>query len=168
VKDPPLTATCACGNVEIEAIGRPIAATICYCDDCQAAGEQIEAMPGAPPFRAGDGGTGVVVFRKDRVRWIRGESLLRKIKLRAGSPTNRQLATCCNSAMVLDFDDSKHWVDIYSARVKGTVPRPEFLVCTKFAANSVANSDRVPAYPGYAPRFLIRLLRARIAMLFSS
>ncbi len=167
MKDPRLTATCACGNVEIEAVGRPIATAICYCDDCQAAGRQIEAMPGAPPFRAGDGGTGVVVFRKDRVRWIRGESLMTKLKLRAGSPTNRQLATCCNSVMVLDFDDGKHWVDIYSARVKGTVPRAEFLVCTKFAADSLANSDGVPAYPGYAPRFLIRLLRARIAMLFS-
>lgn len=145
-----------------------IAAPVCYCDDCQAAGQQIEAMPSAAPFRTVDGGTAFVVFRRDRVRWMRGESLLKKLKLRAGSPTNRQLATCCNSAMLLDFDDSKHWVDIYSARVKATVPRPEFLVCTKFAADSLANSDRVPVYPGYALRFLIRLLRARIAMLFSS
>src|ERR1700733_13397453 len=102
-----LTATCACGNVEIEAVGRPIAAAMCYCDDCQAAGVQIEAMPGAARFRADDGGTAFVVFRKDRVRRTRGEALLRKLKLRAGSPTNRQLATCCNSVMLLDFDDSK-------------------------------------------------------------
>jgi hypothetical protein len=167
MKDVRLTAACFCGKVEIEAVGRPIAAVICYCDDCQAAAKQIEAMPSAPRFRACDGGTGVVVFRKDRVRWISGKSLLKKLKSRADSPTNRQLATCCNSAMLLDFDDSKHCVDIYSARVKGTVPRPEFLVCTKFAANSPNNSDGVPAYPGYAPKLLIRLLRARIAMLFS-
>jgi hypothetical protein len=167
MKDSHLTATCTCGDVEIEAVGRPIASAMCYCDDCQAAAVQIEAMPGAARFRADDRGTAFVIFRKDRVRRTRGEALLRKLKLRARSPTNRQLATCCNSVMLLDFDDGKHWIDIYSARIKGTVPRPEFLVCTKFAANPPANSDGVPAYPGYAPRFLLRLLRARIAMLFS-
>ena len=69
--------------------------------------------------------------------------------------------------MVLDFDDAKHWADIYSARVKENAPEPEMLVCTKFAAQPPRNVRALPAYRGYAPRLLIRLLKARIAMLFS-
>jgi hypothetical protein len=70
--------------------------------------------------------------------------------------------------MVLDFDDSKHWVDIYSARVKGAVPRPEMLVCTKFATKTPDNFDRAPAYPGYPARFMIKLIKAWVATLFST
>jgi hypothetical protein len=167
MKNPRLIASCACGEVEIEAFGAPIAATICYCDDCQAAAAGIEAMPGAPAFREPDGGTPLIVFRKDRVRCVRGAANLKTLKLREGSPTNRKLASCCNSVMVLDFDDTKHWADIYGARIKENAPEPEMLVCTKFAAQPPSNPRRLPAYPGYAPRLLIRLLKARIAMLFS-
>ena len=167
MNDRRLISTCACGEVEIEAVGPPIAAAICYCDDCQAAAARIEAMPGAAAFREADGGTSYIVFRKDRVRCIRGEPKLGKLKLRENSPTNRKLATCCNSVMILDFDDAKHWVDIYSARVKGNAPAPQMLVCTKFAARPPGNERALPAYPGYAPPLLLRLLKARIAMLFS-
>ena len=34
-------AHCACGRVEFEAKGDPLAAVACYCDDCQAAARQI-------------------------------------------------------------------------------------------------------------------------------
>jgi hypothetical protein len=162
-----MNAVCSCGGVEIEAIGTPIASTVCYCDDCQAAALQIEAMPGAPPFRQSDGGTPFVVYRKDRVRYIRGEEFLTKLKLRDDSATNRNLARCCSSVMVLDFDDSKHWVDIYGARVQGAVPRPEMLVCTRFAPNAPANASNALVYPGYSGRLMLRLLAARVAMVFT-
>jgi hypothetical protein len=162
-----LIASCSCGKVEIEAVGQPIAAAICYCDDCQAAAGRIEAMPEAPAFREPDGGTSLIIFRKDRVRCIRGESNLTKLKLREHSATNRRLATCCNSVMVLDFDDGKHWADIYSTRVQENAPTPEMLVCTRFAVRPPMNLHSVPAYPGYPTRFLISLLKARVAMLFS-
>jgi hypothetical protein len=162
-----LTASCSCGAVEIEAMGTPIVVAICFCDDCQAAARRIEAMPGAAPFRQNDGGTPLVVYRKDRVRWTRGEKLLTKFKLRDGSPTNRRLATCCNSVMLLDFDDTKFWADIYGARIQGTAPKPEMLICTKFAPETPANPDRLPSYSRHAPKFILRLLAARAAMLFS-
>jgi hypothetical protein len=138
-----------------------------YCDDCQEAAKQIEAMPGAASFRQSDGGTPFVVYRKDRVRCIRGETLLTKLKLREDSATNRRLARCCNSVMVFDFDDSKHWVDIYRARVQGVAPKPEMLVCTKFLPETPKNPDQLPAYSGYSHRFILKLLLARIAMLIS-
>jgi hypothetical protein len=162
-----ITASCSCGAVEIEAVGRPIAAAICYCDDCQEAARRIEAMPGAPGFRETDGGTSLVVFRKDRIRCVRGEALLTKLKLRENSPTNRKIAECCNSVMLLDFDDSKHWADIYSARIAGAAPKPEMLICTKFAAQSPDDSRGIPAYSSYPPRFMLKLLGAWVAMLFS-
>lgn len=68
--------------------------------------------------------------------------------------------------MVLDFDDAKHWADIYSSRIKENAPPAEMLVCTKFASQPLSDVRALPAYPGCAPRLMIRLLKARIAMLF--
>jgi hypothetical protein len=162
-----LAAQCSCGAVEIEAVGKPIVSVVCYCDDCQAAARNIETMPNAASFRLNDGGTPLIVYRKDRVRCVRGEAKLTKLKLRNGSATNRRLATCCNSVMVLDFDDAKHWVDIYGFRVEKDAPKPEMLTCTKFAAGEPANLDNLPAYSGYPPKLIFKLLAARVAMLFS-
>jgi hypothetical protein len=131
------------------------------------AARQIEAMPGAASFRQSDGGTLLVVYRKDRVRCVRGEALLTKLKLRVDSATNRRLATCCNSAMILDFDDGKHWVDVYGARVQSAALKPEMLVCTRFAPDAPANPIQTPAHSGYPPRLVLKLLSARVAMLFS-
>ncbi|HEY1926707.1 MAG TPA: hypothetical protein VGG92_04515, partial [Caulobacteraceae bacterium] len=108
-----------------------------------------------------------VVYREDRIRSVRGESLLTKLKLRDNSPTNRKIATCCNSVMVLDFDDGKHWADIYSARVNGNAPRPEALVCTKFAPESPNNPDHIQVSSGYSGRIMFKILKARAEMLFS-
>ena len=46
-RSPTMTATCACGRVELEAFGKPIVSTVCYCDDCQKGADQIEALPNA-------------------------------------------------------------------------------------------------------------------------
>lgn len=159
------TARCACGSVEIEATGAPITSVICYCNDCQATGRQIEAMPNAPSSRDADGGTGYVAYRKDRVSFLKGAALLTKHKLDAKSPTNRVIATCCNSPMVLNFDDGKWWVDIYRARYVGSAPSVQMRVCTKFKAENLRLPDDVPNYPSYPLKFLAKLVGAKIAML---
>jgi hypothetical protein len=158
-----LKASCACGSVAFEAQGAPIASLVCHCDDCQEAACRIEALPNAPPVRDADGGTGYIVFRKDRVRCTHGAALLSPHKIRETSPTNRLIATCCNSAMLLNFDDSKHWVDFYRIRVQGHVPPIEMRVGTKFATREIPKD--VPTYPRYAPKFIAKLMAARIAML---
>ena len=38
-----MTAACACGRVELKAIGAPITSVVCYCDDCQEGSRQIDA-----------------------------------------------------------------------------------------------------------------------------
>src|SRR5579863_8965386 len=128
---PPMIATCSCGRVELTAVGKPIVSAVCYCDDCQKGGAEIEALPGAGAVRDPDGGTAYVLFRKDRIACSKGAELLRGYKLRETSATNRVVATCCNSAMSVTFDRGPHWVSAYRARFRGDLPPLRFRICTK-------------------------------------
>jgi hypothetical protein len=160
-----LVAACACGRVALEAKGRPILTAACYCNDCQAAAREIEALPNAARVRDPDGGTSFIVYRKDRLSWSKGAELLKSHKLKQTSPTKRIVAGCCNSAMVLGFDDGKHWIDVYRARVVGDAPKIEMRLCTRFKPGGAAFADTVPSYRGYPFRFIARLMSARAAML---
>jgi hypothetical protein len=160
-----LTASCSCGSVELEAIGAPITSVVCYCDDCQEGARQIEALPNGRPVQDTDGGTTYILYRKDRVKCSRGALLLKSHKIREKSVTNRVVATCCNSAMFLNFDDGKHWVSMYRARFQGDIPPLQMRICTKSKPdNGVVPSD-VPSHPTFPFKFLAKLFAARIAML---
>lgn len=162
-------ARCACGGIEIDVLGRPIASVICYCDDCQEGGTRIEALPTGQPVRDPDGGTAYAVYRNDRVRCSVGESGLEGHKLRPNSATSRVVAACCGSAMLLRFDGSKHWwTDVYRARLVSDAPPSEMRICTKFRQGDGAAVTRdLPCYPGYPARFIARLLAARLGMLWA-
>lgn len=160
-----MTASCSCGSVELEAIGAPISSVVCYCDDCQEGSRQIEALPNARPVQDPDGGTAYILFRKDRVRCSRGARLLKSHKIRERSATNRVVATCCNSAMFLNFDDGRHWVSMYRARVQGDIPPLQMRICTKFKPENGDVPSDVPSYSTFPLKFLAKLLAARIAML---
>jgi hypothetical protein len=159
-----MIAACACGSVRIEASGTPIISVVCHCDDCQEGARRIEALPGAPRIVDAAGGTAYVAYRKDRVACVKGAELLRRYKIRTGSVTNRVVATCCNSALFLDFDDGKHWVDLYRARILGQAPPLEMHICTRFVPDTAQGKDGMPHHPGYPVGFLLRLLGARLAM----
>lgn len=159
-----LKASCACGQVALEASGAPIIAVVCYCDDCQAAARQIEALPSATPVLDADGGTQFVVYRKDRLRCVQGEERLTRHKLKPDSATVRYLAACCNSAMYLGFDDAKHWVDLFSGRIQGTAPPVEMRICTRFRPPGPDLQNDVPNLPGFSLGLIARFMRARIAM----
>ena len=161
-----MTAACACGSVELEAVGAPIASAVCYCDDCQEGARRIEALTGAAPVLDPDGGSAYILYRTDRFRCTKGAEQLKSYKLKDASATKRVVANCCNSAMYLGFDDSKHWVSAYRARFRGDLPPLQMRVCTKFATEDVKALHDVPNYPGFAPGFLLKLLGARVAMLF--
>jgi hypothetical protein len=161
----PITARCACGNVEFAATGAPIVCAVCYCDDCQEGARQLEALPNAPPFADPDGGTPMLAYRRDRVKCTKGAALLRAHKLKPDSATNRIVATCCNSVMVLSFDDAKWWTDLYRTRVLGDPPPLDMRNCTKFRRAGSALPDDVPNYPRYPLRLFAKLLAARIGML---
>jgi hypothetical protein len=111
-----LTASCRCGAVVLEVTGAPIVHAACYCASCQEAGRRIEQLPDAPPILDADGGTGFVLYRKDRVRCMQGGERLEAHRLKPKSPTRRMVAACCNSAMFLDFTKG-HWLTLYHARM---------------------------------------------------
>jgi hypothetical protein len=162
---PTATVSCACGNVAVEAIGTPITSVICYCDDCQEGARQIESLPNAVPVQDLDGGTGYVVYRKDRVRCLKGASLLRHHKIRENSKTNRVIATCCNSALFLNFDDGKHWVDVYRSRCQGDVLPVQMRICIKFKPESCTIPTDVPHYSRYPISLVMKLIAAKVIML---
>lgn len=159
------TAQCSCGSVVLEAIGVPIMCVACYCDDCQEGSRRIEALPNARPVRDPDGGTAYVLYRKDRVKCSRGAELLKGFKISEKSATNRVVATCCNSAVYMNFEDSKHWVPVYRARFGGDVPPLQMRVQTKHVPKNSDGPNDVPGYPAWPLKFIAKLVAARIAML---
>jgi hypothetical protein len=163
---PILTASCACGAVEFEAVGEPIGAAVCHCDDCEAAARQIEALPNAGPVQEAGGGSAYILYRKDRYRCLKGAEFLKSHKLDARSATKRVYAACCNSALYLGFDDAKHWVSAYRARFHGAAPPVQMHVQTRFRPTGAPALTDAPSYTSFPPAFLFKVLGARIAMLF--
>ncbi len=159
------TVNCACGCVAVEAIGAPITSVVCYCDDCQEGARQISLLSNAISIQEPDGGTAYLVYRKDRVACLRGASLLKHHKIRANSATNRVIASCCNSAMFVNFDDGKHWVDLYRSRCQGDVLPVQMRVCTKFNPEGRTIPTDVRQYPRYPMALVMKLVLAKAAMM---
>jgi hypothetical protein len=159
------TASCRCGAVVLEMTGPPIMRAACYCASCQEAGRQIQSLAGASPVLAADGGTDFVLYRKDRVRCVQGGDRLQARRLKPESPTRRLVATCCNSAMALDFTKG-HWLTLYRARLSGPVQPLDMRVMTADRPQGVVLPDDAPNYPAHSGKFMGKLLGAWAAMGF--
>jgi hypothetical protein len=155
---------CLCGAVECAGQGAPIGTAVCYCDDCQAAARELEAMPGAPPVMDPDGGTALTLFRANRFAATRGGEKLVPHKLKPDSDTSRMVASCCNSTMYLAFDKGPHWVSTLRNRFVGNQPPIQFRHMTKYRTSSLPYPDNVRTYPKFPLRFLASVLRDWIAM----
>jgi hypothetical protein len=156
------TMRCACGEVAFAVTGGPILAAVCYCDDCQAGGRQIEALPGAVAVLGADGGTPCLLYRKDRLTCLSGAEHLKGYRLKADSPTERVVATCCNTGLYLNFGKG-HWFTVYRDRVPGENAPMEMRICTRFAPGAVP--DDLPSGATYPFAFVRKLMGARLAML---
>lgn len=160
-----LTETCRCGQVRLAAAGRPILAAACYCRSCQDAGRRFEQLPAAPPVLNLDGGTDYLLYRKDRVRCVTGQEHLREHRLKPESPTRRVIATCCNSAMFLDFTRGP-WLTMYRNRFPSGAPPIEMRIMTQDRRDGVALGDDLPNHDRHSGKALLRLLAAWVAMGF--
>jgi len=160
------TARCSCGNVEIEGRGTPVTSVVCYCDSCQAGSQQIEALTNAAPILGPDGGTPYVLYRKDRITYAKGAELLRDYKIDERSTTRRVVATCCNSAMLMRFDDAQHWMPVYRARFTGDLPPLQWRICTQFKPDNADVPTDIPSSQMYPAGFMWTLLTSKLAMLF--
>lgn len=155
---------CQCGRVRFEATGAPILSAVCYCDDCQAGGKLIEALPDAGRVLEEDGGAAYLTYRDDRFRCVAGADLLKGYKLREKSPTKRFVATCCNSAMYLKFRPG-HWVSSYrNSYVEADLPPIEMRTNTRYRVADTRIATDAPAYRRFPLRLFGKLLAARVAM----
>jgi hypothetical protein len=166
ISNDPVSPQCSCGAVVLALRGAPIGSFACYCDTCQEGSRRIEALPHAPAVREPDGGTEYVLYRKDRVAYAKGQELVKGYKLEQSPKTNRVVATCCNSAMMMRFDDARHWIPIYRARFGPNAPAIQMRICTSFLPKSEILPNDVPSHPDYAPSFMMKLLASGVAMLF--
>lgn len=162
-----MVASCRCGQVKFEAAGAPILGAVCYCTSCQEAARRFELMPAAPAVRDPDGGTDFVLYRKDRIRCISGERHLQEHRLTPGSPTRRVLATCCNTAMFLDFTKG-FWLTMYRNRFTDGAAPIEMRIMTRDRPSGVELADDVPNYAGHSGKFMWKLITTWVAMGFRS
>jgi len=160
-----LSATCQCGKVRFEAAGPPILTGSCYCTSCQEAGRQFEQLTSAPPALDTDSGTSFILYRKDRVQCVMGQEHLEEYRLKPESPTRRVIATCCNSAMFLDFTRG-HWLSMFRNRFATGAPPLEMRVMTKERRAGVELAHDLPNYSGHSGKFMLKLIAAWIAMGF--
>jgi hypothetical protein len=101
------------------------------------------------------------------VQCVTGHEYLREHRLKPDSPTRRVIATCCNSAIFLDFTKG-HWLTLYRNRFPAGAPPLEMRVMTQDRRNGVALADDVPNYDRHSGKFMLRLISAWIAMGFRS
>src|SRR5512146_2420126 len=146
----------------MKATGAPIVSAICHCEDCQAGGRIIEALPHAPRVLDDYGGAPYLTYRDDRFSVTEGSELLQGIKLSDPAPPTRFVASCCNSGMYLKHPPG-WWVSTYRTRYTGDVPPATMRNKVKDA--STVPHD-IPVKNGFPLGLIARLLAARIAMAF--
>jgi hypothetical protein len=159
------SAPCRCGKVELQIVGAPILRGICYCASCHEAGRRYQVAPGVGSVVGEDGGTDYVLYRKDRVRCVRGGDLLEERRLKPDSPTRRMYARCCGTAMFLDFTKG-HWLTVYRGRLPDDLAPATMRMMTAARPEGVILPDDMANYPGHSGKFMLKLLGAWMAMGF--
>lgn len=159
--------SCACGAFQLEVEKTPIISTECHCNSCREAGDRLQRA-GVSPVLEENGGTQFVLYRKDRIRFIKGTERLREFRLKPDAPTRRVVATCCNTPVFLEFE-SGHWLSLYSGFWPGDArPLPDIRTMTGDRADPALLPADVPYGKRQTLGFYARLLGAWIAMGFRS
>lgn len=158
---------CECGRVTASVTGKPILHAACYCTSCRTAGLAFAEAPGAPSVVGADGGTDLVLYRKDRVGRFSGGELLREHRLTPDSPTRRIVASCCNTPMFLEFTKG-HWLSLYAGRLSGPLPPLDMRVMTADRVDNSPLPADVPNHPARAAGFMVKLLASWAAMGFKT
>lgn len=160
--------SCTCGRVRLAIDGAPIVSAECHCSSCRTAAVCLEARPAAPLMRSQNGGTRLVLYRKDRVQVRAGEDLLREFRVLPESKTRRVVASCCNTPVFLEFQGG-HWLSVYGAMWGArTPPVLELRTMTGDRQGDVPLDNDAPNLRGHSGRFFAKLIGAWIAMGFRS
>jgi hypothetical protein len=159
-----MIARCVCGKVELKVVGKPVISTACHCADCSEGSRRLETLPDAPPILDSFGGTPHILFRKDRVEYLKGAELFKNIQVDKDSP-KRVYASCCNSYLFMDLPKPMQWVPIHRNRFPSDAPPIEIRINAKFKAGENTPND-VPVYSSIPISFVLKLLGTVPAMLF--
>lgn len=143
----------------------PIVTASCYCTSCQEAGRLFELLASAPTVLASDGGTDMILYRKNRVQCLMGQQYLYEHRLKPDAATRRVVAVCCNSAMFLHFSNG-HWLSMFRNRFSTGAPPLEMRVMTKERRVDVELADDMPIHSGRSGKLMLKLVAAWIAMGF--
>jgi hypothetical protein len=158
------TAACRCGKVALEATGLPIVHISCYCDDCQIAADIIDGLENGCSGQEADGGTPNVLYRRDRVRFTRGEELLEGHRVRDKTHTVRLVASCCNTAITQTHENWWPHRGI-KTHLFEAVPVPLEVRCfTKFAPRPDDIPRDVKVSRGPSARLAWRIAKAALAV----
>lgn len=156
---------CSCGKFHLEVLGAPFITTECHCNSCRQAATRLRTTP---TMVGTNGGTPFVLYRKDRVRFPDGLSLLRGYRLSETAPTRRVVTSCCNSPVLLEFAGA-HWLSLYASLwPAATRPTLQIRTMTSDLPPGTKLDDSVPAGRRTTLGFYARLLGAWIAMGFKS
>ncbi len=157
---------CRCDAVQLRATGAPIMGVECCCTTCRAAGRRFEQLAGGEPVLTELGTTPYAMYRKDRIEVVAGGEQLREHRLEPGASTRRVLAACCNTPMFLEFERG-HWLSVYAHLWPAdTRPRIELRTMCRSIEPGVTLPDDVPNPRTHTAGFMLRLLRAWVAMGF--
>lgn len=155
---------CKCGHVGLEVERQPIVSCECCCNSCQTAGERLQALPDAPSILDKHGATRFVLYRKDRVRFLKGEDLLKEFRLSSTATTRRVVATCCNTPVFLEFKGG-HWLSLYADLwPAGTLPSLQLRTMTDDLPEGTVLPGDVPHGRAQTLLFFAKLFAAWIAM----
>ncbi len=158
-----VTSSCRCGQVKFTLQGPRILRISCYCTSCRAASDGFVREYGSPPVAGADGGTDLVLYRKDRIAQATGAAQLAERRLKPESPTRRLVATCCGTPMVMDFTKG-HWLSFYRAQLPADGSAPDMRVMTQDRPSGVTLPDDIPQYPRRSGSLLWKLLSTWAAM----
>lgn len=157
----PQIVSCDCGKVKYEALGEPIVTAVCYCDDCQDAGDRIDAIANVKPFRDEDGGTAYITLKDKDWKAVEGQNLLDAIKLKSNSPTERYVTTCCQSPLFIK-NSVGFWTSTYRARYAEPTAL-EWRNKIEKRRSALPFPDDIPRFKGFPLRLFARLFRARFS-----
>jgi hypothetical protein len=159
---------CACGEVQLHVKRAPIISTECYCNSCRAAGARLQTLGAPAPVLKANGGTHFILYRKDRVDFLKGAERLKAFRLTPAATTRRVVATCCNTPVFLEFKGG-HWLSLYAGLwPKDTLPPLDLRTMTSDLPAGAALDEEVPSGTRQTLAFYAKLLGAWIAMGFRS
>lgn len=159
---------CLCGHVQLKVERAPIVSAECCCNSCREAGARLQTLPDAPLILDSKGATRFVLYRKDRVHFLKGADLLKEFRLTPGAKTRRVVATCCNTPVFLEFKGG-HWLSLYGGLWPDrTLPPLEMRTMTADLPDPSVLPDDVPNAKSQTLPFFVKLMGAWIAMGFRS